>query len=102
MGFRKDFAIAATRRRNNRIVLAQRNTPSAPAVFQFFKFKLIRARKVNAVTNKANICIKGTVPIDIFGIISTFAQVTFSTVNALRRIAFFIQILEVITGNISR
>ena len=100
LGFRKDFLIAATRRRNNRIVLVQRDSPSAPAILQFFKFCLIRARKVDAVTDKADIRIKGAVLIDIFGIVGTFTQVVFSTVDGPGRVAFFIEILEVIACNI--
>ena len=100
--FRENFLVVATRRRNNRIVLVQRNTPPAPTVLELFEISLVCIRKIDSITDKANVHIKRAVPIDIFGIIRTFAQVIFCSVNACRRVAFVVQILEVIAGNILR
>ena len=99
--FRKNRQVVASRRRNNRIVLIQRNSPLAPAIPQFIEICLVRIGQVNAVTHKADIQVQRAVPVDVFGIVCSFTGVLFGTVDRNPRITFVIQVLvKVIAGNI--
>ena len=101
LGFRQNRQIIICRRRNNRIVLVQRNTPPSPTIPQFLKIHLVGVGQVDTITDKADVLIQRPILVDIFGIVGTFTSVVFGSVNLSGRIAFVFQIVIIIvTGNI--
>ncbi len=103
LSFTKNRTIVATRCRNNRIILVQRNTPLAPTILQFFKMQKVRIGKVYTIADKTNVHIQRAILVNVFRIVSAFTRVVFRTVNIYGRIAIIVQIvIEVIQSNIVR
>ena len=63
----------------------------------------IRIGQVDAVTHEADVLIQGSVLVDIFSIVGTFARVLFGSVDRPGRIAFFVQVvIKVIVSDVVR
>ena len=102
-GLRQDGLVIATARRDNRIVLVQRDAPLAPSVLEHLEIRRVRVREIDAVTHEVDVRIKRAVLVDVFGIVCAFAGVVFRTVNSDRRVAVVVQVfVEVIQRDIGR
>ncbi len=100
---RKNRLVIICRRRDNRIVLVQRNAPLSPSVLKDIEMGRVRIRQIDAVTHEADILVQGAVLVDVFGIVGAFARVLFGSVDSPGRIAFFIQVVvKIIVSDIVR